>query len=71
MMGIQFKHSGGEKVAEFSYKTDECIKLATAGCILLTVILLILFLVDMFLCSFSRFLNTKIRITHTGFLRRF
>ena len=62
MMGIQFKHSGSEKVAEFSYNTDESIKLTTAGCILFNVILL--FLVDIFDVVFSRFLNAKIRINH-------
>ena len=39
-----FKHSGGEKLAEFSYETDESTKLVTGGCILFTVILLTLFL---------------------------
>ena len=39
-----FKHSGGEKLAEFSNETDETTKLATGGCILFTVILLTLFL---------------------------
>ena len=53
-----FKHSGGEKVAEFSYKTDENVKSAIDGCILFTVILFILqcmcllrFSVDIW-CSF-------------------
>ena len=35
MIRIQFKHSGGEKETEFSYKIDESIKLTTDGCILL------------------------------------
>ena len=39
-----FKYSGCEKLAEFSYETDESTKLATGGCILFTVILLTLFL---------------------------
>ena len=34
-----FKHSVGEKVAEFSCKTDERVKLATGGCILFTAVL--------------------------------
>ena len=37
-----FKHSGGGKVAEFSYATVETVKLTIGGCILFAVILLIL-----------------------------
>ena len=58
-MGIQFRHSGGEKVAEFSNKTDESIKLATGGCIIFTVILLILFLADIFDVVFVLFFKCK------------
>ena len=54
MMGMQFKHSGGEKETEFSYKVDESIKLTTDGCILL-----ILFLVDIFDVVFPLFFKCK------------
>ena len=54
-----FKHSGGEKGAEFSYKTNESIKSAAGTCILFTGILLILecmcflrFAVDIFQVDF-------------------
>ena len=77
MMEIQFKYSGGEKVAEFSYKTDENVKLATGECILFTVILFILFLVDILtfwylalMQFFCCFLNTKIWVSHIGFLEK-
>ena len=59
MMGIQFKHSGCEKVAEFFYKTHKSIKLATGGGILFTVILLILFLADIFDVVFLLFFKCK------------
>ena len=34
-----FKHSGGEEVTEFYYKTDESLKSTKGGCILFTVTL--------------------------------
>ena len=37
-----FKHSGREKLAEFSYKTDESIKSTIGGCIVFGAILLLL-----------------------------
>ena len=41
--GQAFKHYGGEKVAGFSYKKNDSVKSGRGGCILFTVIILILF----------------------------